>query len=177
MVVKHLNPKGPKKEKRKGKKTNEGRREEAPSHLVKPIEQLKRGCFALLAWYNETACGRCLHPFNWELEGVGDEEGGWEGGRQRRRDKKWWQRCDCILNRQRRGGIQRVGWKGKYAPYVSFIKHVGWMDEQMELLFGKWSAFSSFHLYFPFERIAVLWPVWRPLPMCCFRRDWTRLSM
>lgn len=37
------------------------RREEAPSHLLEPIEQLKRGCFALLARYNETACGRHVY--------------------------------------------------------------------------------------------------------------------
>lgn len=29
--------------------------------MVKPIEQLKRGCFALLAWHNETACGRHVY--------------------------------------------------------------------------------------------------------------------
>lgn len=28
---------------------------------MKPIEQLKRGCFALLAWHNKTACGRHVY--------------------------------------------------------------------------------------------------------------------
>lgn len=47
MVVKHLNLKG--------------RREEAASHVVKPIERLKRGWFALLAQHNESACGRHVY--------------------------------------------------------------------------------------------------------------------
>lgn len=54
MVVKHLNPKG-------GKKSEEGEEGGGASHLVKPIEQLKRGCFALLARHNETACGRHVY--------------------------------------------------------------------------------------------------------------------
>lgn len=56
MVVKHLNPKGGDKKKEIGAKEGGG-----ASHLVKPIEQLKRGCFALLAWHNETACGRHVY--------------------------------------------------------------------------------------------------------------------
>lgn len=58
MVVKHLNPGGG----REGGRLAEGGREEAlPSRLLEPIEQLKRGCFALLAHYNESACGRHVY--------------------------------------------------------------------------------------------------------------------
>lgn len=62
--------------------------------MVKPIEQLKRGCFALLAWHNETACGRHVYTPSsvsrreWERrkkwEGRQDTQRRWdtrEGGR------------------------------------------------------------------------------------------------
>lgn len=56
MVVKHLNPNG--RREGGGKVGEEGG---GASHLVKSIEQLKRGCFALLARHNKTTCGRHVY--------------------------------------------------------------------------------------------------------------------
>lgn len=66
MVVKHLSPEGGgwRREEGGGRREEEGgRREERGDarHLLEPIEQLKRGCFALLAGYNESACGRHVY--------------------------------------------------------------------------------------------------------------------
>lgn len=59
MVVKHLNPGGG--EKGGGWRREGGMEEALASRLLEPIEQLKRGCFALLARYNESACGRHVY--------------------------------------------------------------------------------------------------------------------
>lgn len=72
MVVKHLNP--------KGWRGGEGG---GARHLVEPIEQLKRGCFALLARHNEAACGRHVYSREeWERrkrwEGKSEKERGSE---------------------------------------------------------------------------------------------------
>lgn len=68
MVVKHLNPKG-------GKRGEEGG---GASHLVKPIEQLKRGCCALLARHNETACGRHVYTPSSESQREWERRKEWE---------------------------------------------------------------------------------------------------
>lgn len=50
---------------------------------MKPIEQLKRGCFALLAQHNETACGRHVYtPSSESREGEEEKVGGKVGDRE-----------------------------------------------------------------------------------------------
>lgn len=44
-----------------------------------PIEQLKRGCFALLARHNETACGRRVYTPSSESCRVWERRKKWEG--------------------------------------------------------------------------------------------------
>lgn len=77
MVVKHLNPGG----------LGEGG---GASHLVEPIEQLKRGCFALLARHNETACGR--HVYSQKRVGEEEEVGGKVRDREEVGEKRRWER-------------------------------------------------------------------------------------
>lgn len=44
-----------------------------------PIEQLKRGCFALLARHNETACGRRVYTPSSQSRWVWERRNEWEG--------------------------------------------------------------------------------------------------
>lgn len=72
MVVKHLNL--------------GGGEEWQGSQWVKPIEQLKHGCFALLARHNKPACGRHVYSPSsasqavWELREGARQKGGTTGG-------------------------------------------------------------------------------------------------
>lgn len=46
-------------------------------NLVKPVEQLKHGSFALMVWHNETTCGR--HVYSSESQREWERRKKWEG--------------------------------------------------------------------------------------------------